>query len=1081
MNRFLYLFLLLILTSSVVNTVSAHCLRIANEDLTKPIVANDTVFQESCGLVAVEAEHFFKQTLTNKRAFYLTTRDKTPQVEKDGDPNHVGAASNGSYLEILPDSRRNHGHKLISGENFSDEPGKLAVVHYKINFSSPGRYYVWARAHSTGSEDNGLHVGLDGQWPESGQRMQWCVAKNTWRWDSMQRTEKAHCGVPHQIFLDVPTTGVHEVHFSLREDGFEFDKFLLTKDMKFPRPHDAGPKFSSNSQPPTFEFVDAPNQVSSAPPQPTPASSPQQMKSQQKPGSNSGLTILAKSLKLKSTDYYIDANKWLAINPEKHKTASIQTKFPFPSGTYNVVLRAVGENDGQSTYSIKIDSEALKPFEVAMSQQRFETGQKFHGKWSAVKINKNQSITIASTIASADGVEYSRARWEAIVFRPADDATRKATKATQMELAKKQNGVGKNTNSESSGQQATDDRDRSTSPTVALSKTPLVQPRLPDGDGSLVITGEPKVWHKVTLTLNGPYAHEQDNDPNPFLDYAMQVQFRHGDGTTYNVPGFFAADGHAKNTSAESGTQWRTHFAPDRPGIWEFKAVVYRGSNITIDLGAPRVAMASRSGSLNILPSDKSGVDLRGKGRLQYVNQRYLQHMGDRSYFLKAGADAPETLLGYEDFDGTVAGKAKSVPLKSFAKHVQDWSEGDPSWKNGKGKGLIGAVNYLSGKGCDAFSFLTYNAGGDGDNVWPFIQRDDKLHYDCSKLDQWGVVFDHGTAQGMYLHFKMQETENDDHRKGHGESNYVPTSLDGGNLGPQRKLYIRELVARFGHNLALNWNLGEENTQSLPQQKDMIEYIKATDPYQHLIVVHTYPDQQDKIYNGLIGSQSSLTGTSLQNSHIRDTHWQTVKWVNASKQAGRPWVVAFDESGSAAHGQVPDLGYQGFDGKDGDGKDIYNQHSVRHSTLWGTLMGGGAGVEYYFGYKLAENDLKCEDWRSRDQSWDYCRIALDFFRTNVPFNEMVPADQLIGNSKNDDSKYCLANPNETYVIYLPKGGATTLDLSETDGTYSITWFNPRSGGNLFSNSVTTLKGGQLVEVDSEKSDGQDWVALIRIQ
>ena len=33
-------------------------------------------------------------------------------------------------------------------------------------------------------------------------------------------------------------------------------------------------------------------------------------------------------------------------------------------------------------------------------------------------------------------------------------------------------------------------------------------------------------------------------------------------------------------------------------------------------------------------------------------------------------------------------------------------------------------------------------------------------------------------------------------------------------LGPERKLYCRELIARFGHNLALNWNLGEENTQS---------------------------------------------------------------------------------------------------------------------------------------------------------------------------------------------------------------------------------------------------------------------------
>jgi len=49
----------------------------------------------------------------------------------------------------------------------------------------------------------------------------------------------------------------------------------------------------------------------------------------------------------------------------------------------------------------------------------------------------------------------------------------------------------------------------------------------------------------------------------------------------------------------------------------------------------------------------------------------------------------------------------------------------------------------------------------------------------------------------MYLHFKTQECE-------------IVNLLDNGELGPQRKLYYRELIARFGHHLALNWNLGEE-------------------------------------------------------------------------------------------------------------------------------------------------------------------------------------------------------------------------------------------------------------------------------
>ena len=44
------------------------------------------------------------------------------------------------------------------------------------------------------------------------------------------------------------------------------------------------------------------------------------------------------------------------------------------------------------------------------------------------------------------------------------------------------------------------------------------------------------------------------------------------------------------------------------------------------------------------------------------------------------------------------------------------------------------------------------------------------------------------------------------------------------------------------------------------------------------------------------------------------------EWVRTSTDAGRPWIVAFDESGSAAHAQCPDLGYKGFDGRDRSGR-----------------------------------------------------------------------------------------------------------------------------------------------------------------
>ncbi len=124
--------------------------------------------------------------------------------------------------------------------------------------------------------------------------------------------------------------------------------------------------------------------------------------------------------------------------------------------------------------------------------------------------------------------------------------------------------------------------------------------------------------------------------------------------------------------------------------------------------------------------------------------------------------------------------------------------------------------------------------------------------------------------KGQYLHFKLQETENDDHAGGSGDSRRsapIPEALDAGDLGPERKLYLRELIARYGYLLALNWNLGEESTQTPEQQRAMAAFIRNTDPYAHHIVIHTYPNDQERVSLPLLGEQSVLTGASLQNAH----------------------------------------------------------------------------------------------------------------------------------------------------------------------------------------------------------------------
>jgi hypothetical protein len=187
-------------------------------------------FEEKDGFIAVEAEDFHSQELDEIRKWYRVDEEHTPNVQPDIDGNHAASASGKSYLEILPDTRTNHDEELVRGENFSNMPGKLGILNYKVKFNNSGKYYVWVRCHATGTEDNGIHVGLNGEWVESGRRIQWCNSQNKWTWDSKQRTKEEHCGIEKQIYLEIPKAGVHTISFSMREDGFEFDKWIMSKE-----------------------------------------------------------------------------------------------------------------------------------------------------------------------------------------------------------------------------------------------------------------------------------------------------------------------------------------------------------------------------------------------------------------------------------------------------------------------------------------------------------------------------------------------------------------------------------------------------------------------------------------------------------------------------------------------------------------------------------------------------------------------------------------------------------------------------------------------------------------------------------
>ncbi len=591
------------------------------------------------------------------------------------------------------------------------------------------------------------------------------------------------------------------------------------------------------------------------------------------------------------------------------------------------------------------------------------------------------------------------------------------------------------------------------------------------------IRGELKRWHKVTLVFDGPETSELD-EYNPYLNYRLDVTFTQGTDT-FVVPGFYAADGDAAETSADRGNIWMARFTPNNSGEWHYSVSFVKGENVAILMGksvdSSAGYMDGLTGTFHITPSDRSGVDNRAKGRLKYVGRPYLQYKDSEQYFIKVGVDAPENLLGYVDFDAST----NVFDLrKDWQPHAQDFPEDARPylWKGEKGKNLLGAIHYLASESLNVFSFLTFNVDGDDRNVFPYLLRvtpeeyqsyaDTKAHvgawdslfhktrFDVSKLEQWERIFDYAETQGMFLHFKTHETETDH-------------LMDGGVFGTEGKLYYRELVARFGHHLAMNWNLGEENNQPMAEVKKVAKYLHDLDPYHHHLVIHTFPNKDDR-YGELIGDQSPLTGASLQLSdpEFRDVHARVLKWRARSASTGKAWALAVDEPGKATIALLPDA------------EDM--EHDLARSrALWGTLMAGGYGVEWYFGYQSVHSDLTCEDFRSRDLFWDQNRYARKFFEMHIPFWEMEPSDDLTS----DTLSYCLAKKDQIYVVYLPMElNTTSIDLGGSGKEYSVAWYNPREGGAMVEGSIKSINGERNTPLGYPPRDpDKDWVVLLHVK
>lgn len=581
------------------------------------------------------------------------------------------------------------------------------------------------------------------------------------------------------------------------------------------------------------------------------------------------------------------------------------------------------------------------------------------------------------------------------------------------------------------------------------------------------ISGSLRLWEKVIVTIDGPAVDESEST---YRNYRLDVTFSNG-SESFKVPGYFAADGNAAETSATQGNKWRAIFTPSKTGVWTYTVSLRTGPDIAVsqisNAGTPTTG-DGLTGNFTIAIADPNAVGFYAKGKLEYVNEHYGQFAGNKEWHVKAGPGSPEDFFGYKDFDNTFDHPVKlsSTQVKDtylyqqngeglhyFTPHVKDWKTGDPTWKGGKGKGIIGALNYMSSIGVNSLYFIPFTINDDSDNTWPWTSRDKTMSYDVSKLDQWDIVLTHMDRVGISATYYLCEAANS-------------FFLEKGTYTLKYPIYYREVIARFGYHLGIRFNLGEELHHTAEQQKVASKLLKDLDPYKTIVCGHgsAKREKHEPIYTALLGWQY-YDGPNYQ-LHQTDNkdHLDLIMWRAKSVTAGKKWIVANDESYGIENNSA--------------GEDRMSLYS------WRTFMAGAEGMFQYTAYDIPEiADITLENFRLIESTQKILISTKNLFQ-KTEINKLLPqmqnANALVGNPTGNNAPFCLAKKGEMYIVFrTSKVNQKPLNLSGVTGNFDVAWYDARTGGALVNGTVKNVNAGGSVNLGDPPGDAdKDWAIVV---
>ena len=496
-------------------------------------------------------------------------------------------------------------------------------------------------------------------------------------------------------------------------------------------------------------------------------------------------------------------------------------------------------------------------------------------------------------------------------------------------------------------------------------------------------------WSKVEILFNGPTSGDFDPDSNPSKTQ-VDVTFQSPDGNVLVVPAFYDGDG----SGGVDGNIWKVRFTPDTTGDWHF------------DVSSTDIQLNSYTGGFEVLSTEECadpnglGVDLNCYGRLEYAGSHYLRFQnGD--YWIKGGIDDPENFIG-EAFGDWEAKKA--------------------------------AVDYLSSHGVNSIYVITNNIDGDRNDTWPWVgdtpqqAKANSDSFNFAKLQEWEDFFSYVQSKGIVLHIILND--------------------DSAWTGYDHELYLREMIARFGHHPGLIWNVGEEANEiySDREQEALAAKIQQIDPYNHPVTVHRkspWPFIRNKFFD-LTSIQIGDGSKDFSTARLSD--------YNAIVTDHRQKSMAVCHSIPVMIDETPRI-------------TLVNDQTrtkLRTQVLYPIFFGGG---NFELHYQDAYGQVGSVTIQNLEPMLEDMFRARQFIES-LPFSKMKPCNGILSNQNN----FCFGKAGEVYAVYFPVGGSDSVDLSKVQGDFNVIWFNPRTGET---NQLGTVAGGGVRAFTTP--DNNDWV------